>query len=190
MKRERILRLVSLLWLTAVWILLWGNVSFANIIGGLAVGVLITVLMPLPQVPVEGRVHILPLLQLMVMFAYYAIQSSLQVAWLALRPGPLPATGVRRYQLGIKSDLVLTLCIDLLNHIPGTMVLEIDQEKRVVYVHVLDMGSEKAVRQFYRTVAHLERLFIAAFERDSDWKPSAWRNTDLEYDYHSQENNS
>ncbi|MEV0947949.1 Na+/H+ antiporter subunit E [Rhodococcus sp. NPDC049939] len=189
MKRDWLLHIGSLLWLMAVWILLWGNVSVANVIGGLAVGVLITKLMPLPKVPVEGRVHILPLLKLAVMFAYYAIQSSLQVAWLALRPGPLPATGVRRYQLGIKSDLVLTLCIDVLNHIPGTMVLEIDQVRRIVYVHVLDMGSEKAIRQFYRTVEQLERLFIAAFERDSDWKPSPWRNSDLEYDYPSQKGN-
>ncbi|WP_072690998.1 Na+/H+ antiporter subunit E [Rhodococcus marinonascens] len=189
MKRDRLLHLGSLLWLTGVWILLWGNVSVGNIIGGLAVGSLITVLMPLPRMPVEGRVHVLPLLHLTVMFAYYSIQSSLQVAWLALRPGPLPATGVRRYQLGIKSDLVLTLCVDVLNHIPGTMVLEIDQVKRVVYVHVLDMGSEKAVSHFYHTVAQLERLFIAAFERDSDWKPSTWRNRDHEYDDHTQEGN-
>ncbi|MBV6759625.1 MULTISPECIES: Na+/H+ antiporter subunit E [Rhodococcus] len=190
MKRERLLQFGALLWLMSVWILLWGNVSWGNILGGLAVGALIMVLMPLPRVPVEGRVHFLPLLRLAVMFVYYSIQSSLQIAWLALRPGPPPVTGVLRYQLGIKSDLVLTLCIDVLNLIPGTMVLEIDQVRRIVYVHVLDMGSQKAVSQFYRTVAQLERLFIEAFERDSDWKPSPWHNRDQQYDDPAQEGSS
>lgn len=190
MKRERILQFGALLWLMSVWILLWGNVSWGNILGGLAVGAIIMVLMPLPRVPVEGRVRFLPLLRLAAMFVYYSIQSSLQIAWLALRPGPPPVTGVLRYQLGIKSDLVLTLCIDVVNLIPGTMVLEIDQVRRIVYVHVLDMGSQKAVSQFYRTVAQLERLFIEAFERDSDWKPSPWHNRDQQYDDPAQEGSS
>ncbi|MDP0977740.1 Na+/H+ antiporter subunit E, partial [Klebsiella pneumoniae] len=82
------------------------------------------VLLPLPRVPVEGRVHLLSILRLLWMIVYYAIVSSIQVAWLAIRPSPPPVTGVLRYQLGIKSDLVLTLCIDVLNLIPGTMVLE------------------------------------------------------------------
>ncbi|WP_027501267.1 Na+/H+ antiporter subunit E [Rhodococcus sp. UNC363MFTsu5.1] len=174
MNRERVLRAGVLVWLTAVWILLWGNISVANILGGLAVGVLIMVLLPLPRVPVEGRIHLWSIVKLVGLCIVYAAQSSAQVAWLAVRPGPPPVTGVLRARLAIKSDLVLTLCIDVLNLIPGTMVLEVDQVKRMVYVHVLDVGTDRAVDQFYRTVRQLERLFIASFERDEEWKPSPW----------------
>lgn len=182
MKRELVLRVGVLLWLMVVWILLWGNISIGNVVGGLAVGLVILVLLPLPQVPVEGRVHLLSLLRLTGVIVYYAAQSSIQVAWLAVRPAKPPVTGVLRYQLGIKSDLVLTLCIDVLNLIPGTMVLEIDQNRRIVYVHVLDVGSQKAVSAFYRSVEDLERLFIASFERDSDWHPSPLHQRDFEFD--------
>lgn len=48
MKREQVLRVGILLWLMVVWILLWGNISFGNIFGGLAVGLIIMVLLPLP----------------------------------------------------------------------------------------------------------------------------------------------
>ncbi|MDI9916181.1 Na+/H+ antiporter subunit E [Rhodococcus sp. IEGM 1379] len=182
MKRELVLRVGILVWLTFVWVLLWGNVSYGNIFGGLVVGIVIMVLLPLPRVPVEGRVHILSILRLTWVIVYYAVLSSIQVAWLAIRPSPPPVTGVLRYQLGIKSDLVLTLCIDVLNLIPGTMVLEIDQNRRIVYVHVLDVGSQKSVSAFYRSVEDLERLFIASFERDSDWQPSPWHQRDYEFD--------
>ncbi|MFF0817349.1 Na+/H+ antiporter subunit E [Rhodococcus sp. NPDC003318] len=172
MTREVALRAGTLAWLTLVWILLWGNVSVANIVGGLIVAILITVLLPLPRVPVEGRIHPWSIVKLIGLSLWYAAQSSAQVAWLAVRPGPPPVTGVLRCRLAIKSDLVLTLCVDVLNLIPGTMVLEVDQVKRMVYVHVLDVSTDRAVRQFYRTVRRLEALFIASFERDSEWTPS------------------
>ncbi|ESV58386.1 na+/H+ ion antiporter subunit [Mycobacteroides abscessus MAB_082312_2258] len=54
---------------------------------------------------------------------------------------------------------------------PGSVVLEIDQERRLAYVHVLDVGSPKAVASFYAQLRQLERLFISAFERDVDWHP-------------------
>lgn len=174
MNRGNLRQLGLLAWLTAVWVLLWGNISIANIVGGLAVGIVIMVLLPLPKVPVEGRIHLFSLIQLIGLAIWYAAHSSLQLAWFAIRPSPPPVTGVLRYHLNFKSDLVLTLCVDVINLIPGTLVLEIDQPRRIAYIHVLDVGSEKAVNHFYKTIAQLERLFVASFERDSDWKPSPW----------------
>ncbi|WP_155928307.1 Na+/H+ antiporter subunit E [Mycolicibacterium sp. CBMA 234] len=169
--RQWLPRAGVLCWLTAVWILLWGTVSAANIIGGLAVGLLITVLLPLPPVPVAGRLHPLSLAWLVLKVAYYLVLSSVQVAWLAIRPGPPPLTAVLRARLALKSDLVLALAINVINLIPGSIVLEIDQARRLIYVHVLDVGSERAMQQFYRQIAEVERLMIASFERESHWQP-------------------
>lgn len=182
MTRGLAVRAGILVWLTLVWILLWGNMSIANVVGGLIVAIAITVLLPLPRVPVEGRIHPWSILTLLVLSLGYAAQSSVQVAWLAVRPGPPPVTGVLRVRSLIKSDLVLTLCVDVLNLIPGTMVLEVDQVKRTVYVHVLDVGTDKAVQHFYRTVRRLEALFIASFERESEWRPSPWHVADPAHD--------
>ena len=117
--------------------------------------------------PVEGRLHPLSLLRLVVYVGYQLVLSSLQVAWLAIKPGPPPLTAVLRARLSIKSDLVLALAANILTIIPGSMVLEIDQERRLIYVHVIDVGNEKAVARFYQQVAQIERLLIAAFERDA-----------------------
>ena len=165
MSRERVVQIFVLVWLTIVYVWLWGDVSIGNIVAGLIVGLLIMSSLRLPRVRVDGGVHLPSLLQLVGLAAYYALESSAQVAWLAIRPGPPPPTGVLRIRLLIKSDLVLVLCCDVLNLIPGTMVLEIDQDRRTVYVHVLDVGSQKAVGKFYRTTRRLEKLFIASFER-------------------------
>ncbi|NLG54071.1 MAG: Na+/H+ antiporter subunit E [Rhodococcus sp.] len=174
MTRSGIVQLGSLAWLTLLWVALWGTFTPGNIAAGLVVALAIMVLLPLPHVPVEGRVHILSLLKLLAVVVMYTAQSSFQVSWLAVRPSPPPITGVLRHKFRIKSDLVLTLCVDVMNNIPGTMVIELDQSQRVAYIHVLDVGSDKAIAQFYHTANRLESLFIDAFERDADWKPSPW----------------
>jgi len=159
------LRILLLCWLTTVWVLLWGSVTAANVIGGLAVATGIVVLLPMPHVPVHGRLNPSSLAHLMGKVAYYLVLSSIQVAWLAVRPGPPPVTAVLRARLDLKSDLILALAVNVINLIPGSIVLEIDPDRRLIYAHVLDVGSDKAVRRFHRQIAEIERLMIASFER-------------------------
>lgn len=173
MSRRLVLRGWLLVWLMLVWILLWGNFSWANILSGFAVAVMITRLLPLPVVPVEGRLHPLSLLGFVGLMAWYLVQSSMQVAWLALKPGPPPLSAVLRAQLSVKSDLVLALAVNAINLTPGTLVVEIDKDRRLVYVHVLDVGSRRAVDRFFHQIRQMERLLIAAFERDADWRPAS-----------------
>jgi multicomponent Na+:H+ antiporter subunit E len=169
MKRRIALRLTVLCWLTLVWLLLWGRISVANIIGGLAVALVITIALPMPVVPVQGLLHPIALTRLVVRLLWWLAQSSVQVAWLAIRPGPPPRSAVLRARLAVKSDLVLALAVNAINLIPGTLVLEIDQDRRLLYIHVLDVGSDRAVDGFYRQIAELEWLLVAAFERDTEW---------------------
>ncbi len=169
--RRYALRVWMVCWLILVWILLWGTVSPANILGGLAIALVITLLLPLPVVPIEGRVHLLSLLRLIGQVAYLLVLSSVQVAWLAVKPGPPPLTAVLRVRLAVKSDLVLALAANIITLIPGSIVLEIDQTRRLLYAHVIDVGSDASVDRFYRQISDLERLLVASFERDTEWRP-------------------
>ncbi|MGX9789424.1 Na+/H+ antiporter subunit E [Mycobacterium sp. MMS18-G62] len=171
--RAAALRVWVLCWLILVWMLLWGTVSVANVVSGLAIAVMITVLLPLPAVPVEGRVHPVSLLVLIAVVAYELVMSSMHVVWLAIRPGSPPRSAVLRAHLDIKSDLVLALAVNILTLTPGSIVLEIDQVRRMIYVHVIDVGSQKAVDRFYRQVSRIERLLVSTFERTAEWRPSA-----------------
>jgi multicomponent Na+:H+ antiporter subunit E len=173
--RRVALRLWVLCWLTLVWLLLWGTVSAANIVSGLVIGLIITMLLPLPVVPIEGRLHPLAVLRLIGLVAWYLVVSSLQLAWLAIKPGPPPLSAVLRAQVTLKSDLVLALAVNIINLTPGTIVLEIDQVRRMLYVHVIDVGSDRAVNRFYRQIAQIERLLVSSFEREEHWRPAADR---------------
>lgn len=167
-----------LCWLILVWILLWGTFSAANVISGLVVALVITLLLPLPAVPVEGRVHLLSLIRLILTVAYYLVLSSTQMAWLAIRPGPPPLSAVLRAHVAVKSELVLALAANIFNLIPGSIVLEIDLNRRMLYAHIIDVGSDRAVQRFYHQVDIIQRLLVDSFERDADWQPATEREAD------------
>ncbi|MDN5760200.1 MAG: Na+/H+ antiporter subunit E [Tomitella sp.] len=171
--RDVLIRIWVVAWLTFVWVLLWGEVTAANILGGLAVSLTILILMPLPQLPVEGRLHPLSALRLAGRVAADLAKSSVEVAWLSIRPGPPPLSAILRVQINVKSDLVLGLLVDAINVVPGTIVLEVDRRSRLLYIHVLDVHTTAKVERFYTTVAHLEWMFIRAFERDGEWHARA-----------------
>lgn len=170
-RRDVLIRVWAMAWLTFVWVLLWGQITIGNIIGGILVSLVVLVLMPLPPVPVEGKLHLLSALRLLGRILVDLAKSSVEVAWLACRPGAPPLTAILKVHANVKSDLVLGLLVDAINVVPGTIVLEVDRSKRDLYIHVLDVGTPARIERFYSSVAHLEHLFIRAFEREEDWEP-------------------
>jgi multicomponent Na+:H+ antiporter subunit E len=72
---------------------------------------------------------------------------------------------VLRAHLAIPSDLLLALAVNIINLTPGTIVLEIDQVRRLIYVHVLDVGSPRAIERFYRQIDQVQRRVLGAFPR-------------------------
>jgi len=165
-------RLAMLVWLVLVWVLLWGYRDPGTVLAGVLVALATTLLLPLPRVPVEGLVHPLSALRLGATVAWYLVSSSLHVAWLSVRPAAPPESAVLRAPMRLRSDFLLALAVNALNLVPGGLVVRIDPVRRDVYVHVLDAGTERARESFYRQVASIERLFVRAFERPGDWRPS------------------
>ena len=170
--RRALLRAWVLCWLVLVWILLWGTVLCGEHPVRAGVALVIILLLPLPAVPVEGRMHPLSLLRLVVTVAYYLVLSSVQVAWLAIKPGPPPLSAVLRAHLAVKSDLVLALAVNIFNLIPGSIVLEIDQSApdalHARHRRRLGRAVHPVLPPGHRGGAAADRR---AFERGRDWQP-------------------
>lgn len=175
--RSGLARTGTLLWLTFVWVMLWGTWSPGTIIAGLLVAIAVLVLLPLPRVPVEGRFRPLSGARLGLTIAWFMTRASVEVAWTSMRPKPAPEHAVLRAPLRVKSDFVRALAVNTLNIIPGGIVVRIDPRRDRVYIHVFDVSTEGSVDKFYRQVATIERLYIRAFERPEDWRPSPLHDT-------------
>jgi multicomponent Na+:H+ antiporter subunit E len=40
-------------------------------------------------------------------------------------------------------------------------------------VHVIDVGSDRAVNRFYRQIEQVERMLVRSFEREEHWRPAS-----------------
>ncbi|GGC61595.1 Na+/H+ antiporter subunit E [Hoyosella rhizosphaerae] len=163
-------RMFGVLALATVWVLLWGTLSIGNVLSGIAVGLAVVLLFPLPRIPIRGRFHLTSFIALNFVIATMLVRATLQVTWITLRPGPPPKCAILKRRLSVQSDIVLTLIVDALSLIPGSLVLQVDKVQRVVFIHVLDVSDKRAIADFHRNTDQLERWFIRAFERPEDWQ--------------------
>ena len=86
--------MILLLWLTLVWVGLWGSPSPANVLGGLLVGLVLLRALPLEPVRSPGRFSPLGALRFTAVFLMALVQSSVQVLVLVLRRRPDPHSAV------------------------------------------------------------------------------------------------
>ncbi|MEV0940143.1 Na+/H+ antiporter subunit E [Micromonospora wenchangensis] len=134
-------QLIALGWLVVVWNLLWGNFSPANLLAGLLVGGAVLVFFPLPPVSFGGRLRPRALLRLAGVFVVELVSASIHVAAIAVRPGFRPRGAIIGVRLRVRTDLNLALTAELLSLVPGTLIVEVDRDAGVLYVHVLDVRS-------------------------------------------------
>ncbi|MCO1595989.1 Na+/H+ antiporter subunit E [Micromonospora sp. RHAY321] len=129
---------LALGWLVVVWNLLWGEINWANLVGGLLVGGAVLVFFPLPAVTFGGRLRPWALLVFAGSFAVELVTASLHVARIAVQPGCRPRGAIIAVRLRVPTDLNLALTAEAVSLVPGTLILEIDRESGTLYLHVLD----------------------------------------------------
>ena len=146
-----------------VWILLWGTWSWANLLSGLGVALVVTVLLPLPAVVGGIRVRPLPLLGFLGHFLVDLAISGTQVAWQALRPGRPRQSAIVKVQLHTDSDLLLTIIAQTLSLVPGSLVLDLDREGRSIALHLLHVRDLDHVEGKKAGVLATEDRVVRAF---------------------------
>ncbi|HEY4630315.1 MAG TPA: Na+/H+ antiporter subunit E [Blastococcus sp.] len=156
-------QLPQLVWLVLVWILLWGTWSWANLIAGVAVATGVMLLLPLPAVVGGSRLRPLPLVRFVGHFLADLVVSGAQVAWRALGPSGVTQGAIVRVQLRTDSDLLLTVVAETISLVPGSLVLDVDREHRLMAVHLLHVDDLADVERQKADVLATEERIVRAF---------------------------
>jgi multicomponent Na+:H+ antiporter subunit E len=155
-------RLPFVVWLTLVWVLMWGTFSVASIVGGVVVAVLVTALFRLPPAPDRLPIRPLRLAGLILFLIYDLVVSGAEVSWQVLRHGPRARGAIMVVPLISSSDRVVTVMANALSLSPGTMALQIDHDHDVWYVYALGPRDRAAVELARRRVLDMQRRVLAA----------------------------
>jgi multicomponent Na+:H+ antiporter subunit E len=167
--KKRILHQLPLIVvLVILWMLLWGNPSWLNLVTGLVLAVFVTRVFYLPPVDLTGRLHPWHLAVFVGNFSFQLVTASFQVAAQAFVPRPVKRNAVIGVQLYTRSDLIMTLTAIALSLIPGSLVLEADREKSILYLHVLNTPTIDAVENARQQVLRIERRLVLALGSRDD----------------------
>lgn len=155
-------RALVVAWLTTLWVILWRDLTVANVLSGVLIGVLIELARPWRAL---GQKHhtIRPgaFVLFVAYFVWKLVEANVVLAREVLTPRNSIETGVIAVRLGPCSDLVVAIVANSISLTPGTLTLEVRREDvPTLYVHVLHLHDIGAARA---DVQKLTDLVNAAF---------------------------
>ncbi|MFI5617701.1 Na+/H+ antiporter subunit E [Streptomyces sp. NPDC051567] len=165
-RRRRVLDLPLIAWLTVIWTLLWGTASWANVVNGVVVAVVLCLAFPLPAVDLRLRLHPLGIARLVVHLLRDMYTSGVKVARQMFDSRPYRAA-VLAVPLRCRSDLMLTATAVAVSNVPDGSVVEVRRANATLFVHILEADDPAAADRARRSVWRMEELTVRAFgDRD------------------------
>lgn len=149
-------------WLIALWMLLWGQFTLVAFLTGLVAALVVTRVFRLPPVQLSGRVNLWYGVVFVVTFAAAVVRGSLIVAWQVIDPRRQPGTAIIAVPMMVDDDLIMTHTAVTASLIPGSLIVEADRERRILYLHVIGVRDDRDVEIQRQSVSRWERRIVQA----------------------------
>ena len=91
-------------------------------------------------------------------FLYELVLANLSVARIVLSPSLPIRPGIIAYETKLTSDLALTSLANMITLTPGTLTLDISEDRRYLYVHTLNIQDPVEVAESIRQAFELSLL--------------------------------
>jgi multicomponent Na+:H+ antiporter subunit E len=154
-------RYVNAIFLAIVWAALTGSFTLPNFGFGLLLGWLALYLVREQLDIRRGRYRGVGMASLAVLFVRELLLSGWRVAKLVTSPRMDLKPGIFAYPLSVDRDFEITLLANMITLTPGTLSVDVSEDRRTLYVHALDCSDVEASIAEIRTV--FERKIEEAF---------------------------
>jgi multicomponent Na+:H+ antiporter subunit E len=164
-------QIVLLCGLVVLWCLLWGQLTVLSIVSGMVLAVVISLLFYLPAIDLSGRINLWHTAVFFVRLLVDIARASLDVAWLVIDPRYKPSSAILAIALDTRSDLIMTWTAEAISLVPGSIVVDVDRQESVLYVHVINVTTEDDLEGFRASVFATEKRLVMAIGSPAD----VWR---------------
>tara|TARA_R110002020_G_scaffold87764_8_gene216083 strand:- start:6964 stop:7443 length:480 start_codon:yes stop_codon:yes gene_type:complete len=133
--------------LAFVWAAITGNFSALNLLLGAAIGAVTALLLRNSFASPQVLRRLRRIGGLMLLFVWELLGSAVRVAIIVLTPDLKSALrpAIIAYPLTVKSDAEITLLANMITLTPGTLSIDVAEDRSVIYVHVLQLGDREAL---------------------------------------------
>lgn len=149
--------------LAAAWCIFFGTFTWLSVISGLVVAYgLLWLLQPLHGGKSSYFRRVLYWIRLIVMFFYELAVSSAQVLWDILTPTHRSNPAIVDMPLDVKTDAGILLVTNLISLTPGTLSIDVSEDRKTLKLHVMFADDPEAVCRSLKQ--GMERWVIDAVE--------------------------
>ncbi|HWU16270.1 MAG TPA: Na+/H+ antiporter subunit E [Devosia sp.] len=129
------------------WAAITGNFSGLNLLFGGAIGALAVLLLRSAFAPPRALRKLRRIISLAVLFLYELMVSAIRVAVIVVTPDLKSALrpAIVAVPLTVKSDAEITLLANLITLTPGTLSVDVSDDRSLLYVHVLTLSTREAL---------------------------------------------
>ncbi|MCC5811396.1 MAG: Na+/H+ antiporter subunit E [Ectothiorhodospiraceae bacterium] len=144
--------------LALAWLLLTGNFSGSGLLTGMIFGYVVLYLVALGKGQRITYVRKIPqIIGFTLFYIWELIKSNVRVAYEVLTPRHTMEPGVIGIELELQSDAGITILANLITMTPGTLSLDVSNDRRMLFIHAMYAGDEESLR---RELKDLERRVI------------------------------
>jgi len=139
--RDVLRRPGRLVWLVLVWFALQGDLSWANLVAGVLVGLGVLLAVPPAVRAHPSRIAPLPALGYLAVFGRDLVVATLEVAVQVFWPVARLRPAVLEVPLGTRDRALVALVSNTISLTPGTLTIEVDVDRGLIWVHVLHLAD-------------------------------------------------
>lgn len=144
--------------LSFIWVALTGSMYYTNFVFGFLLGFFVLWIMNRNDIDQRYFYRVPKILSFVVYFLYQMVKANLQVAYDVMTPKYFMKPGVIRYPLNATTEFEINLLSTMISLTPGTLILDISEDKKTMYIHVMYLEDpETFVRE---TKTGLERRLL------------------------------
>lgn len=129
--------------MTFVWVALTGSFEFLNFFFGFVVGFLILWVITVGSGEAKYFKIMPKIIAFLFFFLYELIKANIQVAYDVVTPNFYMTPGIVRVPLDAETNMEITLLANLISLTPGTLSLDVSDDKKVLYVHSMYISDKE-----------------------------------------------
>lgn len=129
--------------LSFIWVALTGSMYYSNFLFGFLLGFFIQWIMSLNEEDRRYFNRVPKTISLLLFFIYEMLVANLQVAYDVITPNYFFKPGIVRYPLRATTDLEINLLSTMISLTPGTLILDVSDDKKSLYIHVMYLKNKE-----------------------------------------------
>lgn len=153
-------------WCLLNWLPDWQNLVVGAVVSALVSAVMGSFLVTRPHLRHNFMRFVYFVTHYVPVFLWELVKANLDVAYRVIHPALPIRPGIVRIRTSLKSDTGLTFLANSITLTPGTMTMDIDREKGILYIHWINVRHTDIEKATQDIAGKFEPILRKVFEED------------------------